>query len=421
MTFLLSTRDMPEFLHLLPPDEARQRLFTHLPPPSLAVETLPTLEALGRILARAVKAPHPLPSFPRTSVDGYAVRARDTFGASDALPAYLTLIGEVPMGQMPSFALRTGTCALIHTGGALPEGADAVVMLEHTQRVGDEIEVLRAVAPGENILQPGEDVQEGEEILSVGKRLRPAEIGGLMALGILEVEVWKRPRIGLIASGDEVVPPQQNPVPGQVRDINTYSLAALILESGGIPQPYGIVPDQPQALRQVAEQALSECDALVITAGSSASTRDMTAEVIHSLGAPGVLVHGINTRPGKPTILGVCNGKAVIGLPGNPVSALVNGYLFVRPLIEYLLQLRPQPPATIRAQLTVNLPSQAGREDWWPVRLVRAETSPSHWLAEPIFGKSNLIFSLVRADGLLRILPDATGLSAGEEVEVFLV
>lgn len=413
---------MPEFLHLLPPEEARQRLFAHLPPPSLASERLPTLEALGRVLASPIRAPQALPAFSRASVDGYAVRARDTFGASESLPAYLTLINEVPMGQTPAFALRPGTCALIHTGGALPEGADAVVMLEHTQRIGDEIEVLRAVAPGENIIQPGEDVQEGEEVIPAGHILRPAEIGGLMALGILEVEVWKRPRLGLISSGDEVIPPQHTPKPGQVRDINTYSLAALILQYGGEPRPYGIVPDQPQALQQTAEQALRECDALIITAGSSASTRDMTAGVIQSLGAPGVLVHGINTRPGKPTILGVCDGKAVIGLPGNPVSALVNGYLFVRPLLDYLLS-RPadRPQMVVRARLTVNLPSQAGREDWWPVRLIRSDSDPSLWLAEPIFGKSNLIFTLVRADGFLRIVPDATGLEAGQEVEVMIV
>lgn len=413
---------MPEFLHLLPPEEARQRLFAHLPPPSLASERLPTLEALGRVLASPIRAPQALPAFSRASVDGYAVRARDTFGASESLPAYLTLIDEVPMGQTPAFALRPGTCALIHTGGALPEGADAVVMLEHTQRIGDEIEVLRAVAPGENIIQPGEDVQEGEEVIPAGHILRPAEIGGLMALGILEVEVWKRPRLGLISSGDEVIPPQHTPKPGQVRDINTYSLAALILQYGGEPRPYGIVPDQPQALQQTAEQALRECDALIITAGSSASTRDMTAGVIQSLGAPGVLVHGINTRPGKPTILGVCDGKAVIGLPGNPVSALVNGYLFVRPLLDYLLS-RPadRPQMVVRARLTVNLPSQAGREDWWPVRLIRSDSDPSLWLAEPIFGKSNLIFTLVRADGFLRIVPDATGLEAGQEVEVMIV
>lgn len=411
---------MPEFLYLLPPDEARRRLLEHLPPPSLTSEIIPTTQALGRVLAERLRAPHPLPSFPRAAVDGYAVRARDTFGASESLPAYLNLVGEVPMGQPPAFPISPAGCALIHTGGALPDGADAVVMLEHTQRLGDEIEVLRAVAPGENVIQPGEDVPEGEEILAPGHLLRPAEIGGLMALGILELKVWRRPRLALISTGDEIVPPQHSPLPGQVRDINSYSLAALITQSGGEPRPYGIVPDRAQALRQVAEQALGECDALLITAGSSASTRDMTAEVIQSLGEPGVLVHGINTRPGKPTILGVCNGKAVIGLPGNPVSALTNGYLFVRPLLEYLLGLSPERPRpSLRARLTINLPSQAGREDWWPVRLSPA--TGGGWLADPIFGKSNLIFTLVRADGLLRILPDATGLDAGAEVEVFLL
>jgi molybdopterin molybdotransferase len=178
-------------------------------------------------------------------------------------------------------------------------------------------------------------------------------------------------------------------------------------------------------LKETAVKALSECDMIVITAGSSASTRDMTAEVIRTLGEPGVLVHGINTRPGKPTILGVCNGKAVIGLPGNPVSALVNGYLFVVPVIEKLLGALPKPKATVQATLTVNLPSQAGREDWWPVKLLRPEQgmakSKDEWQADPIFGKSNLIFTLAAADGLLRIHPDATGLSAGEIVEVFLI
>jgi molybdopterin molybdotransferase len=207
-----------------------------------------------------------------------------------------------------------------------------------------------------------------------------------------------------------------------VRDINSYTLGALVEESGGIPIQYGIIPDTLDDLKNSAAIALSECDMLIITAGSSASTRDMTADVIHMLGAPGVLVHGINTRPGKPTILGVCNGKAVIGLPGNPVSALVNGYLFVVPVIEKLLGILPKPQASIPARLTINLASQAGREDWWPVRLIEARSSKYvRYDAEPIFGKSNLIFTLAAADGLLRIPPDATGLSAGEEVEVLLI
>jgi molybdopterin molybdotransferase len=258
--------------------------------------------------------------------------------------------------------------------------------------------------------------------------MRPAEIGGLLALGITSVHVANRIRVGLISTGDEVIDPGQAPRPGQVRDVNSYTLSALIEKSGGVAKRYGIITDQFDALQRAAAKALDECDLLLITAGSSASTRDMTADVIGSLGSPGVLVHGINTRPGKPTILGVCNGKAVIGLPGNPVSALVNGYLFVVPVIEKLLGSTPHPRATVRAKLTVNLSSQAGREDWWPVKL-RASPPPSgkgargegEFQAEPIFGKSNLIFTLASADGLLRIQPDATGLSAGEIVEVMLI
>jgi molybdopterin molybdotransferase len=243
-----------------------------------------------------------------------------------------------------------------------------------------------------------------------------------MALGITKVKVVRKIRVGLIATGDEVIDPSQSPRPGQVRDVNSYTLSALIEKSGGVPKRYGIISDKFDELKEAAAGALSECDVVIITAGSSASTRDMTADVIRSLGEPGVLVHGINTRPGKPTILGVCSGKAVIGLPGNPVSALVNGYLFVVPVIEKLLGALPRPKATILARLTVNLPSQAGREDWWPVKLIENRNSKIENLeADPIFGKSNLIFTLAAADGLLRIPPDATGLSAGEMVEIFLI
>jgi molybdopterin molybdotransferase len=425
---------MPEFLTLLPPDEARALLLSHLPGPILDSETIDVPVALGRILAEDIVAPHPLPEFRRTAVDGYAVRAQDTFGASDSLPAYLTVVGEVPMGDAPAFELSSGQCALIHTGGMLPANADAVVMLEYTQSAKEnEIEVMRAVAQGENVIDVGEDVAEGQIVQTKGSLIRPAEIGGMMALGVMQVSVVRRIIVGLISTGDEVVHPAQTPRPGQVRDVNSFTLAALIEKSGGIPKGYGIMPDQFETLRAATAHALSECDVVLITAGSSASTRDITAEVIHSLGEPGVLVHGVNTRPGKPTILGVCNGQAVIGLPGNPVSALVNGYLFVVPVIEALLGLSAKPKPTLLARLTVNVPSQAGREDWWPVRLLRPDPLPAgadstsfpeapvEYHADPIFGKSNLIFSLAGADGLLRIHPDATGLSAGEMVEVILI
>ncbi len=421
---------MPEFLTLLPPDDARTLLLSHLASrlPIIDSESIAVTSSLGRFTASDIFAPHPLPDFPRTTVDGYAVRARDTFGASDSLPAYLTLIGEVPMGDAPSFEISAGQCALIHTGGMLPKGADAVVMLEYTQHIvgagspRPEIEIFKSVADGENLIRIGEDVAQGQLVIPKGTLIRPAEIGGLMALGFTSIQAAKKPRVGLLSTGDEVIDPSQTPRYGQVRDINSYTLGALVEKTGGEAIRYGIFSDSFQVLQEAAAKALSECEVIIITAGSSASTRDMTAEVIRTLGGPGVLVHGINTRPGKPTILGVCNGKAVIGLPGNPVSALVNGYLFVVPVIEKLLGALPKPKATVQAKLTVNLPSQAGREDWWPVKLIaNRKSSIVNYEADPIFGKSNLIFTLASADGLLRIHPDATGLSAGEMVEVALI
>lgn len=408
---------MPEFLTLLPPDSAREKLLSQLTPLGLST-LIETDSALGCVTAEVVLAPHPLPAFPRTTVDGFAVRSRDTYGVSESLPGYLKLIGEVPMGDTPAFEVGPGQCAIIHTGGMLPRGADAALMLEYTQTLGNEIEIMKSVADDENIIQIGEDVAAGQLVIPRGTRLRPAEIGGLMALGITSLRVANKVRVGILSSGDEVIPAGSTPRPGQVRDINAHTLGTLVTQSGGQPIQHGIIHDDFDALQTAAVRALAECDVLLITAGSSASTRDMTADVINTLGAPGVLVHGINTRPGKPTILGLCNGKAVIGLPGNPVSALVNGYMLVVPLIEKLLGQLPRPRAAIRARLTVNLPSQAGREDWWPVRL---RPEGDSFAADPIFGKSNLIFSLAAADGLLKIPPDATGLSAGAVVDVLLI
>jgi molybdopterin molybdotransferase len=407
---------MPEFLELIPPPQALARLLDRLPAiPS--PELIETAQALGRITAAPVLAPHPLPAFPRATVDGFAIRAADTHGASDALPAYLKVLGEIAMGAPASIELSKGECALIHTGGMLPAGADAVVMVEHTQSVRQvEVEILRSLAEGENVIWVGEDVVAGEEVIPSGVRLRPAEIGGLMALGLTQVVVTCKPRVGIISSGDELVAPDMQPAPGQVRDINAYTLSALVEQGGGFPVRYGIQPDQADALLAVARQALEQCDVVVITAGSSASTRDLTAQVIDALGEPGVLVHGVNVRPGKPTILAVCAGKAVIGLPGNPVSALVIASLFVEPVLEALLGLqRRLPPPGVQARLALNLPSQAGREDWVPVRLA---ASPDGFLAEPVFGKSNLIFTQARADGLICIPADANGLPAGALVNV---
>jgi molybdopterin molybdotransferase len=410
---------MTEFLTLLPPSEALARYLKQI---SFSPETeiIPTSEAVGRVTGCAYYAPHPLPTFRRSTVDGYAVRARDTYGASETLPVYLRVVDEVAMGSQSQQVVNSGECVLIHTGGMLPEEADSIIMLENTQSAQPgEIEVYRGLAVGENIINVGEDIQTGMEVLSAGRRLRPSEIGGLMALGIISIQVFKRPRVGILSSGDEIIPAEQDLTPGKVRDVNAYTLASLVGRAGGVPINYGIASDKEEDLYEKASRAFSECDMLVITAGSSVSTRDLTARVIQRLGEPGVIVHGVNIRPGKPTILGVCDNKPVIGLPGNPVSALVIASLFVIPIVERLGGSTPtQFQATISATLTINLSSQAGREEWVAVRLIK---TPEGIQAEPIFGKSNLIFTLVRADGLIRIEADATGLPAGSIVDVHLL
>ncbi|MCD6402228.1 MAG: molybdopterin molybdenumtransferase MoeA [Anaerolineales bacterium] len=410
---------MPEFLDLLPPQEALNVFLSAIRNSvhHLDFEEVDTENSLGRILAKPIFSPHPLPEFPRSTVDGYAVRAADTFGASESLPAYLSLIGEIPMGDTPKIILEPNQSALIHTGGMIPNGADAVVMLEDTQSVRDtEIEVLKSVAVGENVIQIGEDVQKGEVVIPAGMRLRPAEIGGLMALGFVSVKVVKKPRIGIISSGDEVIPPNQTPRLGQVRDVNAYTLSALVESVGGEPIGYGIVGDNQKEMLPVLKEAMKTDDMVIITAGSSASTRDLTADVINNLGKPGVLVHGVNIRPGKPTILGISDGVVMVGLPGNPVSALSNSYLFVVPAIKTLLgEITRGPRPTVKAKLAINIASQTGREDWIPVRILETEAG---YLADPIFGRSNLIFTLARAVGLIRIPLDANGLEAGEIVDV---
>ena len=410
---------MPEFLKLIPTQQALQILLSHLEV-NVTPERIRTIDALGRVTACSVHSAIPLPTFPRSTVDGYAVRASDTFGVSDSLPAYLRLIGEIHMGSAPGFDINHGEAGLIHTGGMLPDSSDAVIMLEYTQTIGsDTVEVMRPVAIGENTIKVGEDVQLGEEVIRAGVRIRPAEIGGLAALGMVEVEVAKKPVVGILSSGDEVVDPEDDIQPGLVRDINSYSLSALLEHTGAIPRRYGVYPDQYDQIYGNAAQALRECDVVIITAGSSASARDLTSRVINNLGEPGVLVHGVNIKPGKPTILAMCSHKVVIGLPGNPVSALVIASLFIVPVIEALLGLSN---VAVRqkffARLGTNVPSQAGREDWVAAHLAM---DPNGYHVDPIFSKSNLIFSLVRANSMIRVPPDATGLSAGDMVEVYLL
>ncbi len=410
---------MPEFLSLISPEAALSLLFNHLDP-VLRDEDTATERGLGKVTAENIISPQDLPEFRRSTVDGYAIMARDSHGASESLPAYLKLAGEVLMGNEPGFDLDDKECALIHTGGMLPKVANAVVMLEDTQVLDNgEIEIYRSVASGENLIEIGEDVPEGGTVIPKGTRLRPAEIGGLLALGITKIKTVIPPKFGIISSGDEVIQPDQKPKPGEVRDINSYTLGALISELGAEAIHYGIIPDNRENLREIIQIGLQECDHLIVTAGSSASSRDLTADVMNELGDPGVLVHGVSIKPGKPTIFALAGEKVMIGLPGNPVSALVIAYILVKPIIQAYLGLENRKfSASIPAKLTMNVPSQAGREDWIPVKLI--EGKKEVFQAEPIFGRSNLIFLLAKADGLVKIPSPTTGLEAGAAVSVRL-
>ena len=433
---------MPELFQLLTVAQANARLAEYLAPLG-RVEHVDLHHALDRVTAADLRAPADLPAFARSTMDGFAVRAADTYGASEGLPAFLTIAGEVPMGRAAGLEVQIGAAARIHTGGMLPAGADAVVMIEQTQPLDARaIEVLRPVALGENVIPIGDDVRAGELLFSRGQCLRPQDLGGLAGVGITSVPVAILPRVAILATGDEVVPADQDTAPGQVRDINSYTIAAQTRRVGGEPLLHGIAPDDADALLRLAAAALAEADMLIISAGSSVSTRDITAKVIDALGQPGVLVHGVAMHPGKPTILAVAGGKPVFGLPGNPVSTMVAFDLFVRPALLRMLGVLATEGAehtessrngqeqlcspsvrsvpfvpTVRARLARNVASHSGSEDFVPVRL--AERDGELW-AEPVFGKSNLIFTMAHADGMLCVPLDQAGLYAGDEVVVRL-
>ncbi len=414
---------MPEFFNVLPPDEARRLLLENVTPIAEA-ELLSPLDALDRVTQGAIHASQPLPEFRRSTMDGYAIRATDTHGAGESLPAYLQVMGEILMGKPANITLGMGQAAVVHTGGMLPDSADAVVQLEHTQRIDPkdasrfpfEIEVLRSVAVGQNVIQIGEDIGQGDVLIPEGRLLRPQDIGGLVALGITRVAVVRRPIVAIIATGDEVVPPEVNAQPGQIRDINSYTIAAQIIRAGGVPEIMGIVPDDLDALRNASQEGLRRSDMLVMSAGSSVSARDMTARIIEELGYPGVLLHGVATRPGKPTIVGAVNGKPVLGLPGNPVSAMVQFDMFGIPAIHRMLGLAEMSRrGQFTAYLEQNIASETGREDYVPGRLIERD---GFLVVTPIFGKSNLINTLVQADCLIKVPLNKGGLIAGEPVEI---
>ena len=409
---------MPEFFNVRSPSQALEDLRPHLSPITDS-EVTPTASSLGRVIAEEIRSSEDLPAFPRSSMDGFSVRAQDTFGASETLPALLELVADIPTGRSAETALKPGQAAVAYTGGMLADQADAVVMIERTQPADSRsIEVLRPVAPGENVIHAGEDVRAGDLLFRPGHTIRPQDIGGLLALGINDVPVLRKPRVAIVSTGDELVPPDTHPERGQIRDINTYTIAARVAQCGAQPVIIGLIPDEYAPQLEAARNGIDSADMLVFSAGSSLSSRDMTAAVFNQLGEPGVLLHGISIKPGKPTIVALADGKPLFGLPGNPVSALVVFDLLVAPTIYVLSGASGKPILnTIEAILTEDVPSESGREDYVPVKL---SSSNSVLSAEPVFGKSNLIYTLVNSDGLIQVPANSGGLYAGEKVIVRL-
>jgi len=377
------------------------------------MEQVPLGEAIGRVLAEDIAASEYVPDFDRSTVDGYAVRAADTFGCTESIPAILPLQGEVLMGEGAEFELKPEFCVAVPTGGAVPKGADSVVMLEYAEDYGDEtIGISRSVAPGENMIFRGDDVFPGKVILKKGRVLSDKDIGALAAIGRVQVPVMKKLTVGVISTGDELVPPEASPGPGQVRDVNSPMLEAMLLHFGAKVINYGIVIDDEALLSEKVRLAVSECDAVLLSGGSSVGVKDAACRIIESMGT--VLLHGIAIKPGKPTILGKAGCKPLVGLPGHPVAAYFIAKLFVLPLLGCLMG-RKQEHYTITAKTSENVSANHGRAQYHCCRLERKN---GEIYAHPIRGKSGLITTLAGADGYFCIDRDCEGLPCGAEIQV---
>ena len=376
-------------------------------------ETISLGSACGRVLCQPIVSTEYIPGFDRSTVDGYAVRASDTFGCSDAIPAILPLSDEITMGSQAARPLSPGCCAYIPTGGALPPGADAVVMQEYTEYYGDgSVGVTKPVAPGVNLIFKGDDARPGQTILPAGRLLTVPDIGTLAAMGITQVPVCRRPVAGILSTGDELVPVSAQPAAGQVRDVNSAMLASLVESAGGQARCYGILPDQEGSLSEALDQALAQCDLVLISGGSSVGIKDAACRVLSSKGE--ILFHGIAMKPGKPTLLGRVNGKPVFGLPGHPAAAFFVSHLFVRPLLARMVGRTPR-AFTIPAILTEPVSANHGRAQYNGAFLsLRGE----NWYASPVRGKSGLIAALAASDGYFCIPRDCEGIAAGETVSV---
>ncbi|MEM3045573.1 MAG: molybdopterin molybdotransferase MoeA [Candidatus Bathyarchaeia archaeon] len=401
-------------------DEALKILSQAYSPAELGAETVALEEALGRVLAADLAAPVDLPAFDRSAMDGYAVVAEDTFGASQANPVVLKLVGQVTMGVPPEFTVRRGEAAETTTGAPMPQGADAVLMLEYARRLSDtEVEAQAAVTPGENVSRRGEDVAKGEAVLKRGTRLKPWDLALIAALGLTHIAVARKPKVALLSTGSELTEPGVPPRRGEVIDVNRLLLSGLVRELGGETVNLGIAEDSLSTLAARMKEGLERADLVLVTGGTSVGRTDLVPEAINSLGKPGMLLHGLSLRPGRPTGVALVNGKPVVSLPGFPVSAAVAFQAVVEPLLLRMLGAKPEPQPTVIARMTRRVPSAAGSRT--VVRVVVKKTEEGY-VAEPLRAAgSGILSSLVRANGLLIVPEEKEGVERDELVEVRLL
>ena len=412
-------KPMKGFFKVHTPDELLRKLGRFI---ALSAEKIPVEESLHRVLAEEIISSVNLPEFPRSTVDGFALKAKDTYGVSEKNPGIVRVVGEILMGQLSDIEIHEGEAVKVATGGLVPKGAEAVEMVEYTEWVDAEtLHLFKTISPLENVIQRGEDIKAGEKVLPRGRRIRPQEIGLMAGIGKTEVNVFLRPRVGIISSGDEIIPIQKIPTSGEIRDINRYAIGSMVRESDGLPVFLGIAKDRFEALREEMDRGLRETDMVIVTGGSSVGMLDMTLDVVQSFAGSELIAHGVSVRPGKPTLVADIDGKPFLGLPGHPVSAMVIFHLFGKPILRTLSGL-PREEAFRQNRTKVraarNIPSVAGREDYVRVRL--EEKDGTLW-AHPLFGKSGAIGHFAQADGLLKIGLHEEGLEEGEEAEVILL
>lgn len=407
------------FRKLLTFEEAKRVIEKHFEAKPLGIEEVPLLEACNRVLAEDVTAQLDSPPFNRSTVDGYAVKAEDTFGADENRPVKLKFCGAVNVGEMPKIKVTHGTAAEIMTGAPIPDGADAVVMVENTERKNDEVYIYTAVAKDENVMKAGADIKKGETVAKHGQLLGSREIGAIAAVGFSKVKVYKVPLVAVLSTGAEITEPGKPLAPGKIYDINAYSLSAAVMESGGKPVYLGVFPDDPDELEKALKRALASADVVVTSGGVSVGPKDVIPKTLSLLGKPGVIICGIATKPGKPTTVAIIDGKPVFALPGHPTSALLIFHLFVRPIIERMAGRKALERTTIKALASTRMFPARGRRTFVMVKLKKDKEK--RLVAEPVpVGLSGAITTLLRADGFIEIPENQQFVDADEEVTVHL-